>query len=273
VKYAHRRIKLSVRPTPLGFRTLCWLSALAVFAFAAGPQMLAQGDQPMNGTVTTRDGQGLAGANVWGSATCCPSKSESATTDKDGHFHLERPGTVVHISKEGFQPRTFVVEPGNAEARSIMEPAADNLALPSCKEPTRGTSPIASGTPGVRYAVPKHDAEVIFGKFDVDYVRHLVKPKQGGSALEIWFGVYAMSPEPEDGFFIDSEQFSQRNVMVAGIGLVGIDSRGQLRSGRRWRQTTIAGTGGSVYRYATPEEAQLFDRIVDSACWQPERRH
>ena len=111
--------------------------------------------------------------------------------------------------------------------------------------------------------------KILGGKTDVDYVRYLIKPKTGDAYLELWFGPYALSTEPPDEDFVSSIEFWQRRIVAPGVGVVGTDSWGRLRDQGRWRQTVIAGGGGSRYRATRPEDIVLFDRIVDSICLTP----
>jgi hypothetical protein len=161
-----------------------WVAATCVLVLSWSA--LGQGDQPFTAIVTTKDGHPMAGVKVFGSS------KELATTDNEGHFRLEHPVAVIHFFKDGFQPRSFVIEGASADARLILEPADISFVLPACQHPAHGTKRIGWGY-GVQFDIPEHEVKFIQGKVDVDYVRHIVQPKNGGSSLELWFGPYAMN--------------------------------------------------------------------------------
>ena len=100
---------------------------------------------------------------------------------------------------------------------------------------------------------------------DVDYVVHVIESKKDKSLLEIWFGVYAIDGDPHDDLYINSSTFAERHVRRPGGEIVGTDSWGTLKSGRRWRQTRIV-SEAARYRDAAPAAIDAFDRIITSVC-------
>lgn len=226
----------------------------------------AQNEPPIDGVVTGTDGQPIAGVAVYGSQskTCCPFKRAHATTDSNGHFHLENPGEVLHFSADKFRPQAFVVAPQTPAVQVSLQRSSDELAVPSCTKPRRGLRRIGWGY-GPQFDVPKRAAEILGGKPDVDYSRYVIKPKKGKGFLELWFGPYAMGSDPADEKFTSSVTFAQRKVVSAADGVIGIDSWGKLRNGEKWRQTAIV-SQGARYDAAKPDDAALFDEIIDSLC-------
>ncbi|HME57872.1 MAG TPA: hypothetical protein VKF63_06005, partial [Terracidiphilus sp.] len=123
------------------------------------------------------------------------------------------------------------------------------------------------------FDVPQHDARLFRGNVDVDYVVHIVKAKHGNDHVEFWFGPYAMNPTPYDEQFVESETFATRDVVkppgsVDGSegGVIGTDTWGRLSNNKMWRHMAI-GLEGARYQDVNPENATLFDRIINSACW------
>ena len=96
-------------------------------------------------------------------------------------------------------------------------------------------------------------------------MRHLIESKKRKSILEIWFGRLAIGGYPADDTFVNSPTFRERHVLSASGQIVGLDSWGTWKNDRRWRQMSIL-SEGAVYRDATPEVAEAFDRIINSAC-------
>jgi hypothetical protein len=239
--------------------------------FLLVPLLLAQTRLPLVGTVTTKDGQPLAGVGVYGSMSkvCCPFKREQSTTDNSGQFRLENPGSVIHFFKKEFQPRAVVVEPEAANLRITLQLSTDTFPLPVCGKLERGQERIGWGKYGLRFNVVKRAVKILEGNPDADYTRYVIKPKTGKAYLELWFGPYAMDEVPDDDQFISSDKFAQRNAVASDGQLVGMDSWGQQRDGGIWRWTAVLGEGGSRYRNTPPEQANLFDQIVNSACEVP----
>lgn len=205
------------------------------------------------------------------------SQQEYATTDKIGAFRIEHPGAVLHfLTDVAFQPQTLIVTPEMYTVNVVLEPASASLSLSACAEPRRGFDRIGWGEYGLQFDVPRHDVKLIRGKADVDYVVHTIKAKSGDDRLELWFGPYAMSSTPDDEQFVESRMFTTRNVvMQSGLvrgsegGVIGTDTSGHLQDGGIWRQMAIVGEGAR-YQNVSPENAELFDSIINSACWNPQ---
>jgi hypothetical protein len=227
---------------------------------------VAQTDSPLEGVVTTNHGEPVAGVYVYGSKSkiCCPYKSENTTTNEKGLFHLDHPGAVVHFSNESFEPRAVVLQPDSGPVQITLSTLGQDFTVPGCGAHRPGTKRIGWQ---VRFDVPRRrSVKILGGKTDVDYVRYLIKPKMGESYLELWFGPYAIDSEPGDEDFVNSTNYSQRRIVIPGVGTAGTDSQGQLRSQVTWRQTVIVGAGGSRYRATTPQDVVLFNQIVETMC-------
>jgi hypothetical protein len=221
-------------------------------------------ESALSGNVTDANGHPLGGVHIWGSpGECCPVKSDTAETSSTGDFRIGRPGQVIHVSKEGFAIQAIVLNPGMSQIHVVLK-ASNDLNIPACNKPPRGYRKIGDR---VASAVPTHDMKVLGGKPDVDYVKYIIKPRRSASALELWFGPYAISSDPDDEQFLNSADFKQRYVAFSGEGTAGVDSSGHFATGNRWRRMAFLGVGGAIYRDVRPQEAALFDRIIDSACF------
>jgi hypothetical protein len=231
---------------------------------------LAQADFRVSGAITTKDGRPIAGVLVYGSlGKCCPSQREQFTTGEDGAFRLEHPGVVIHLSKEGFEPRSLVLKAPVEPQQIVLQPASEVLRAPLCTPLTRGEKQIHWMKYGVHFKVHKRDVQITGGKPDVDYVVIGIKPKGSDAEMQFWFGPYAIGTLPDDGEFIQSTEFSQRYIVNEKGGSIGLDTRGRLADGRLWRHTAAIAQGGAVYRNASAQDAQTFDRIIDSICEVP----
>lgn len=244
---------------------------LVLVGLLAPPLLLGQHKSVIVGTVTTVNGEPLAGVLVLGSMskTCCPFKREQAITDQHGQFRLLHPGDVVHFSADKFQPKAILVGSADSSIHVTLEPAKDSLVVPICGEVGPHQRRIGWGRHGLQFNVAKSAFRILGGKPDVDYSRYVVKSKTDGAYLELWFGGYAMSELPEDDKFVSSDKYEQRNVTAPDGRLLGMDSWGRLHDGRQWRQTAVLGAGGSRYQNVTARDVELFDEIVNSLCLIP----
>ncbi|MFZ0466489.1 MAG: carboxypeptidase-like regulatory domain-containing protein [Candidatus Acidiferrales bacterium] len=249
------------------FLTLCGVLVVSLSA-------IGQATSQIHGTVLTKDGRPLAGAYVLGSEwkNCCPVQYDHMTTGAEGEFTLAHRVPVIHFTRDGFQPLTVIVASGSNELHVTMEPATDGLVLRPCGPPKPGERKIGSGEYGLQFAVAKHAVKILGGKPDTDYVRYVVKPKKSQSSLELWFGPYAMSSEPEEEQFEKSANFVQRSLVLPNGGAIGMDSWGQLPDGTHWRQMAMLGSGAR-YTDVAAEDAKLFDEIINSACFTPYSSH
>jgi hypothetical protein len=229
--------------------------------------VLGQSKPSMKGLVVTKDGQPIAGVLVYGSVwkRCCPYQQDRVTTDGKGEFRLEHPATVVHFTKANLQPLTFVVKPGTAQIRIVMTLAENVLTVPTCGQPESNQKQIGWGKYGLHFTVPKDGVKILGGEPDVDYVRYIIKPNKGESYLDLWFGPYSISTEPDDQQFVESVDFFQRNLTSVKGEVIGMDSWGRPSSALSWRHTAAFGSG-AVYRNADKESAALFDQIINSIC-------
>lgn len=236
-------------------------------ALALASSLFGQAEQSVKGIVVTKDDQPVSGVSVHGSIwkQCCPHQQDKATTNEKGEFFLEHGGTVIHFSKADLQPLAFVVKPGTSQVRVVMSPVENEFAVPACVQPDSAHKLVGWGKYGLHFAVPKAGVQIMGGKPDIDYVRYVIKPEKNDSYLNLWFGPYSISTEPDDERFVESIDFSQRN-LATNKGVVGMDSWGRAHSGLNWRQTAAFGSG-AVYRDVDKESAALFDKIIDSICW------
>jgi hypothetical protein len=222
----------------------------------------------LRGTVTTVDGQPLPGVKIYTIGSPCCSSTES---DSKGKFQIEARGSVLHLWKDGFEPQIRVVNAADGELHVAMNPNDSDIILRPCRKSKVGEKQIGYG---IRFVIPKRKVIIQGGKWDVDYVVYRITAKKDTQPhpLELWFGVYAISGEPDDQQITDSVTFRQRNIVIPDHGVSGVDTRGQWRAGGNWRHTAMAAQGGAIYRDASPQEAAFYDRIIDSLCFVPSRQ-
>lgn len=224
-------------------------------------------DLPLNGIVISNNDKPLAGVSVYASPIY---RRESTATDERGHFVLQHPGKVVHFWGEGLQPRVLIVKPGDSNITVTVSPTSDVRKLPACGNSSTGDSIIREGN--LEFRLPSKGVRLQRGKWDVDYVRHVVRPQSGKAYMALWFGPMAFSLDPSDEIVLKSSTVEQREIVEQSGHSIGMESWGRMPDGSNWRHLGIVGSGGVDYKDANPEDAALFDHIIDSVCQIPPRQ-
>jgi len=91
--------------------------------------------------------------------------------------------------------------------------------------------------------------------------------KNSTSALDITFGQRPMESMAVDPAFTFSKHVEKRSIVDNTGQPIGEDYWGYLNTGERWRQVRLF-KGGIVAKhgFVNKEEAELFDRVISSAC-------
>lgn len=246
--------------------------ALSLFAFAAAAQSSGRAPASVSGTVTTA-GQPVSGARVFTAA------GASATTGPDGHFRLAASTSVLHVQRDGYQPRTLLVNPPQTGMRIRIRPvsfapAAAAIVIQSCvplsREAQRTARLLGPADSPFLFTVPRHHLRVTeLGGVNLD--EFVLQPRHSYAQLTLWFGPRALPLVPEDRFFLQSAAFSQRAILMSGATrTLGIDSYGTFPGGGRWRHFSTV-NAGATYAQAGSSAAQLFDAVIESLCAAPHR--
>jgi hypothetical protein len=257
-KGTNRLIRASIAIVPTKMTGILRLALqIAVLAISTVTCGVAQ-HVPMTGSVFDNSGQPVSAVSV-------TSNRRETSSDKLGVFSFEEmTSPVLHFRKSGWAPLTVVAVPGRPII-ATMSIRNDVRRIPSCGQVSAGSKGVGWGKYGLHFDVPKNGVDLRGGKPDVDYVRYVVASRKRNSFLQLWFGPYSLHQQPDDRFFADSENFSQRDIVNSEGLAIGLESRGVFKNGQAWHWTVI-GSEGANYDGARPEDVQLFDRIVDSVC-------
>jgi len=180
---------------------------------------------------------------------------------------------MIHDSR--FGTRTFcnvvVVLMFFACAALAQEAPLASTRIPACVG-SKGQKLIGWGKYGLFFSVPKRGVKILGGKPDVDYVKFIIKPDKHEAALVLWFGGMAFHPDPPGETIRASASLTQTKLLNLEGREIGLDSKGKKHDQSSWRWFGILAEGGE-YESASPEDAALFDRILDSACLIPYPNH
>jgi hypothetical protein len=237
---------------------LVLLSASAFF----GQDSVVSG---VRGRVISSARQPVAGVKVYaGKTTCCPEKREVVTTDAGGNFELLDPGPLLHAQHDRFRPVSRILHPNDKQIELLLENAKEsNLQINVC---ARGKEAGKRVGEGFRFLIPK-GTRTRNGS-DVDYVYSYVFSGKEEYALHILSGLSVTSGPalPSVERLLESSSFEERWIAGAGAVPLGIDARGQSRSGKRWRRFKMYWMEAAWYDSVSDEAAASFDKILDSIC-------
>jgi hypothetical protein len=155
---------------------------------------------------------------------------------------------------------------------AAQDTSGATIRIPACGSAVKGQSSIGWGKYGLFFSVPKQGVKVLGGQPDVDYIKFVIKPKKHNAALILWFGPMAFHPDPPAETTRSSDTFTQNKLLNPDGDEIGLDSKGTIRNKGRWRWFGVLAEGGE-YENVLPEDAALFDQILDSACLIPYPRH
>jgi hypothetical protein len=194
-----------------------------------------------------------------------------AKTDDTGHFKIAgdffRYWKTLWVDKKGFVPQIVSINPMPSILDITLEPEKDT----SVSDIPRCTAAKVSGTRFVgkylRLRVPK---ELKFKRgVDADYIYYHIGYANNGKTDRLrggWGNLYG-DVYPPGETLLRLDHYSYRRTEV------GMDWRGVTKDGKYWRYFG-APSFFDTYDYETDskEAADLFDKILDGVCVQPNNR-
>ena len=229
---------------------------VALWLVSALPAGLSASNGRACGKVIDESGEGIEEALVVASGV---GLRGWATTQRDGSFCVVDSGEFISARHAGFNP-TLIASSALARDSRIRLAKADAAVrtLPSCESfPAKGRAWIGGSLrvkPAGRHKGPVH------GGHDAHWYITFK-----GSSLHIVDG-YAW----HSGLPLESLLSSSSSIDIHGweFGeIVGLDLVGQLRNGQRWRWLGASVAEAISYENASPEQAEYFDRILNSICF------
>jgi hypothetical protein len=181
------------------------------------------------------------------------------STNPDGTFCIKTAGLFINVRHTGFSP---ILERTPAPDTSIrlrlVKASASVRAMPNCQSrQNSGRGWIGGGlriNPQGRYRGP------VNGEHDTHwYVR------RGKQSLHIVDGYLWHTGLPPENLLSASKSIDVRGWEFGKIA--GLDLSGISQTGRRWRWIGAPVADAISYEDAAPEDAEYFDRILDSICF------
>jgi len=195
-----------------------------------------------------------------------PPERQQTITDEKGGFEFSDSGQLLRFENPSYRPLALAVEPGGAQVRVKLEDAKrSDWLIPSCGEVKDSANRIGFS---VLFALP---TTMQSSPFDQDDSRsYVVFPR--GSAPETAELLISTSTDEtlEQSDSVDSKWSEQRWIKDSTGTVIGVDARGRLRHGGRWRKTIFwhrdfVGYDG-LTQQRTRSPISLLDTIINSAC-------
>jgi hypothetical protein len=237
--------------TPVSLRW--WPSYLLSALVLLGVSMITSATE-LTGTVKSKSGKPLADVSV--TSQCAP--CVHTKTDTNGFFRLPSHGPVVFFRHPGFKPLSKIFDSKTSTLEIVLEEGAQSeWLISSSGKASRTERHIGYES---KLAVP---TRLVLKKVqDADYLLYIIHDRKNKhDLLEVWFGLNVSSGYPPEDLLVASSEFTERS-WTCDIG-TGVDLRGQLKSGERWRWISLV-AGMATYRVKSEEAANSFDKIIDS---------
>jgi hypothetical protein len=213
----------------------------------------------LSGSVVSENGTPIAGVKIFA--------WQDATTNTEGKFdltNLPSKDSVIYFQKEGFRPKTLVVQAQTSTVEVVLEDDRKTAwFIPACSAKEVQNSHEGAW---LEFHWPK-DAKLKRIK-DIDYVEYLVRVANDSTKpLQLWYGPFVSSGQHLTEIVIRSASFEERSIHDKLGQIIGYDQHGKTQDGMAWRYAEFSGLSASaIYEGVSTEEAASYDRIIDSAC-------
>ncbi len=211
--------------------------------------------QTLTGTVVDVDGKPIEGVRIDHVVFADSIK----TTDGDGHFAVLPKGPAVVLRKLGYQSK-FVPVNTSVELRLVLltDPPKE---FPACE----GHPPCYSlgGSEGFCFPKLKHVSASPLGH-GIDAMERNYLAGSGSKGILHGNGTSWSFGIPDARNVWASVDYFE-TVFTNGTRVIR-DSRGKTESGKFWRDLDTVGESAS-YHDADAATANLFNRLLDGACW------
>jgi hypothetical protein len=191
-----------------------------------------------------------------------PPVRQQTITNEKGEFEFSDSGQLLRFESPSYRPLALAVDPGGAPVRVRLEDAKrSDWTVPACGRVEDSAHRIGFS---VLFAVPR---AMRSSPFDANGLRsYLIFPRESEpSAAELGISTGAVETAPSI-IFADSDWSEERWIKDSAGNVVGMDSRGRLKSGGRWRKAVFLGQDTASYSLPLGKQAGVLDRIINSAC-------
>jgi hypothetical protein len=221
----------------------------------------------VSGTLKDAAGAPVSGVDVYSqTVNCCQPQLVRTRSDDAGYFSIKNAGQVLTFLKTGYRPQSLVLQTGRQDLQLTMEStSAYDWQVPVCKGVLAERQ--FRGLP-LRVVIPEGlHSEQALKTPDSPFIIHrrvsdpFIRLSRGNSNAP--FGHAAE-------WIFGSKEFTQRNVLDTDGKYVGTDTQGLQENQMFWRILAVPGQENVEYYTNSRESADLFDGIINSACFGPQ---
>jgi hypothetical protein len=259
----NRKLQSNGRPHMPGYGHLgcCFLFVISrVDAVDADPPR----ELNVSGTIKDAAGAPVTGVDVYSQTiNCCQPQLGQTRSDEAGYFAIKNAGQVLTFLKPGYRPQSLVLETGRNDLRVIMEStSAYDWLIPACKG-VRGEHQFHDLP--LRVSIPEGlHSEQVPRPPDTLFTIHR---KPGSPFIRLSGGNSGAPFGAAAEWIFGSKEFTQRNVLDTEGNSVGTDTSGVAKNNMFWRILAMHGQEIVEYYADSRETADLFDGVVNSACF------
>jgi len=236
--------------------------ALFVITRVSDVESVPPANLNLRGTVLGPDGRPLEGFVVVDDVVGgSPPQRQQTTTNAKGEFEFSDSGQLLRFENLNYRPLALAVEPGTTPVNVRLEDTKrSGWVIPSCRQVNGSANRVGFS---VLFALPKTLEPSPFN--DGDTHAYFIIPR-GREPYEAELVITTRSDQTaEPDVSYDLSPSEERSIRDRAGAVVGIDSRGRLKNGKRWR-TAIFFHDSAAYTLLPREQTSLFNEIIDSAC-------
>ncbi len=247
-------------PSGFGHLGCCHLFIITAVSAVEGTPYNYSGIQ---GTVVSTSGVPLSGVTASTGGYPTGDQPDSVATDELGRFSFPGPRGVLHFRKVGYRPVTLFMDQTANKYRIVLDEVdTSGWTIPDCP-----TSEDFHARVGLRtlFMVPK-GGEITKKKENGGRVETNISVQNERSKLTIVSGELLGPGALDDFWELESETFEERWILDAQGKILGIDMRGELPDGHRWRHARFGNSDLVTFVPVGAKTAVFYDKVIDSAC-------
>ena len=216
----------------------------------------------LRGVLTGPDGKPVEGFTVIDDVLGgTPPVRQTTITNKQGEFVFSNSGQQLRFENPNYRPSALTVEPGGAPVQVRLQDAKESdWVIASCGQ----GDPSSRVGYSVRFSLPKTMESSPFSNEGMQSV--FIYPRGTDRSSAKLIISHSTNEILDAADSLDSERFEERWVKDSAGHVVGMDARGRMKDGSRWRTALFFGHDTASYQLRPGEPPNPLDQVIDSAC-------
>ena len=223
-----------------------------------------QADLSVRGTVLGPDGKPMKGFAVVNEVQGgTPPERQRTTTDSEGRFAFSDAGQLLRFEDPDYRPLARYLEVGSAPVQVRLEEASgSDWVVPSCDQAKGAGNRIGFSA---QFVLPDGWESSLVNEEGLN--AYFIYPRGGeATSAELILSTNSHGEEGEPDNFAFSKRSEERWIRDSAGNVIGIDARGLMKSGGRWRAAILLGHDSAGYTVGAGKQVSALDTIIDSAC-------